>query len=137
MAEKPEKRAAEPTPGQWNDWKWQLKNRLKTAGDFRKIIKLTPGEEAAFEHCAAGFPAAVTPYFARLIEKNDPGGPIRRQVIPLPEESVRSRFDPPAVQCSAIRCANCSWKATWLRDPFCKWKLSRRLEKRPTTRGRR
>lgn len=80
-------------PEQWNDWKWQLKNRLRTPRDFAEIMKLTPGEEEALDRCSQGFPAAATPYFASLIEKDDPLGPIRRQVLPLPAEFAPGRFD--------------------------------------------
>ncbi len=78
---------------QWDDWKWQLKNRLKTSEDFAGAVKLTPDEETALSGCAGGFPAAVTPYFAQLIEKDDPQGVIRRQVIPVSGEFSLGRFD--------------------------------------------
>lgn len=77
----------------WSDWKWQLKNRLKAPEDFSGVLKLTPEEKAALSGCAETFPAAVTPYFAALAEKDDPMGVIRRQVIPVPEEFSMSRFD--------------------------------------------
>ena len=28
----------------WNDWKWQVKNRIETLEDLKKYISLTPQE---------------------------------------------------------------------------------------------
>ena len=33
------------TDEQWNDWKWQVKNRIETFDELRKYIKLTDAEE--------------------------------------------------------------------------------------------
>ena len=35
----------EVTDEQWNDWKWQVKNRIETLDQLKKYIKLTPEEE--------------------------------------------------------------------------------------------
>lgn len=77
----------------WNNWRWQLKNRITTADDLKKIIELTPEEEEAIKRCGKGFPMAITPYFSSLIEKDDPDGAIRRQVVPTLREFDVSRFD--------------------------------------------
>lgn len=80
-------------PDEWNDWKWQLKNRITTADVLKKIIELTPGEEEAIEQTKKAFPMAITPYFSLFIEKDDPEGPIRKQVVPTLKEFNVSRFD--------------------------------------------
>lgn len=36
---------------QWNDWKWQVKNRIETVDDLKKYITLTPEEEQGVEAC--------------------------------------------------------------------------------------
>ena len=30
---------------QWNDWKWQVRNRIETLEELKKHINLTPDEE--------------------------------------------------------------------------------------------
>jgi lysine 2,3-aminomutase len=70
---------------QWNDWRWQLSHRLNKADELERVFPLTPGERTAL---AAGdlFRVDVTPYFVSLIRPDDPGDPVRRQVIPTAAE---------------------------------------------------
>lgn len=68
----------------WNDWRWQLAHRLNTVEDFANFINLTSEEIKGLTETR--FRVDVTPYFASLIDPNDPNCPIRRQVIPLGRE---------------------------------------------------
>jgi lysine 2,3-aminomutase len=70
---------------QWNDWRWQLSHRLNTFDELQKIIRLTP-EERAGVNAQQRFRLDITPYFASLMDPDDPNCPIRRQVIPTGEE---------------------------------------------------
>jgi lysine 2,3-aminomutase len=71
---------------QWDDWRWQLSHRLNTLDELSSIIHLTPDEiEGIRSH---HFRVDVTPYFASLIDPDDPNCPIRRQVIPTGRELV-------------------------------------------------
>ena len=72
---------------QWRDWHWQLSYRLNTVEDFERVIRLTP-EEIAGLSAAERFRVDVTPYFASLMEPEDPTCPIRQQVIPTGHELV-------------------------------------------------
>lgn len=72
-------------PSQWNDWRWQLAHRLNTVGDFDRVLDLTPDEIVGLS-AQRRFRVEVTPYFASLMDGNDPGCPIRRQVIPTASE---------------------------------------------------
>jgi lysine 2,3-aminomutase len=72
-------------PAQWNDWRWQLSNRLNTIEDFARVIRLTP-EETAGLSAPGHFRADVTPYLASLMDPEDPQCPIRRQVVPTAAE---------------------------------------------------
>lgn len=67
---------------QWDDWKWQLKNRITKFETLKKVIKLTPEEEEAVELCLGSLSMAITPYYAMLINSDDPNGPIRKQAVP-------------------------------------------------------
>ncbi len=70
---------------QWNDWRWQLTHRLNTAEDFARVICLTPEEEAGLSG-PGHFRVDVTPYFASLMDPDDPHCPIRRQIVPTVHE---------------------------------------------------
>jgi lysine 2,3-aminomutase len=72
---------------QWNDWRWQLKNRLNTVKELAQIINLTESEKKALSANNL-FRVDITPYFASLIDPDDPNCPVRRQVLPTAEEMV-------------------------------------------------
>lgn len=70
----------------WNDWKWQLKNRIETVEALKKYIPLTASEETGARKCLEKFKMAITPYYLSLIDTNDVNDPIRKQAIPTEEE---------------------------------------------------
>lgn len=80
----------------WQDWRWQFRNRLRTEAEFSKLVELTDAEKQALRN--PNFAVAVTPYFASLIDKNDPNCPIRRQAVPVSEESVRKGLPDPLAE---------------------------------------
>ena len=69
----------------WNDWRWQLSHRLNTVEEFEKVLKLTDSERKAISMPGL-FRIDITPYFVSLINPDDPGDPIRMQVIPNADE---------------------------------------------------
>jgi lysine 2,3-aminomutase len=69
-------------PEQWNDWKWQLRNRVTTLEGLEKHLKLSPEERAGVILSGNKLSLAVTPHYFNLIEPGNPGCPIRRQIIP-------------------------------------------------------
>jgi lysine 2,3-aminomutase len=69
----------------WNDWRWQLSHRLNTAEDFEKVFPLTDSERLALGKSDL-FRVEITPYFASLINPDDPDDPVRKQVIPTADE---------------------------------------------------
>ena len=72
-------------PALWNDWRWQLSHRLNTVEEFQQVIQLTP-EEIQGLSTPGRFRVDVTPYFASLMDPEDPNCPIRMQVIPTGHE---------------------------------------------------
>lgn len=72
---------------QWNNWRWQLANRLNSSTDFEKVLSLTESERKAL-NTQGLFRVDITPYFVSLIDPNDPNDPIRKQVIPTAGEIV-------------------------------------------------
>lgn len=81
------------TEEEWRDWKWQVRNRLRTIDDLREVINLTPEEEAGLEYARTGFPLGISPYYASLMDPDDPTCPIRRQGLPLDDEALLSVHD--------------------------------------------
>jgi lysine 2,3-aminomutase len=69
----------------WNDWHWQLSNRLNSVEDFEKVLVLTESERKALSSPGL-FRVDITPYFLSRIDPNDPDDPIRKQVIPTAGE---------------------------------------------------
>ena len=69
----------------WNDWRWQLSNRLNSVEDFEQVLRLTDSERKALSSPGL-FRVDVTPYFVSLIDPDDPNDPLRRQVIPTARE---------------------------------------------------
>ena len=74
-------------PEQWNDWKWQLRNRVTTLESLETKLRLAPEERAGVILSGNKLAFAVTPHYFNLIDPEDPGCPIRRQVIPRMEEA--------------------------------------------------
>lgn len=70
----------------WNDWSWQLRNRITRLEDLEKHLKLTPEERAGVILSRNKLAMAITPHYFSLIDRDDPHCPIRRQVIPRVEE---------------------------------------------------
>ena len=70
----------------WRDWGWQMRHRIRTADSLREWIDPTPEEEEAIADLATRFRFVITPYFASLMDPQDPNCPIRRQVVPRPAE---------------------------------------------------
>src|SRR4051812_46767590 len=69
----------------WNDWRWQLSNRVNDLAEIEQILNLTEEERDGLS-APDKFRVDITPYFISLIDPDDPDDPIRRQVIPLGRE---------------------------------------------------
>ena len=83
----------EVTDAQWNDWKWQVKNRIETLDQLKKYITLTPEEEEGVRNALQTLRMAITPYYLSLINPDDPKDPVRRQCIPTAAETHIARAD--------------------------------------------
>ena len=81
------------TDDQWNDWRWQVKNRIETLDQLKKYIPLTKEEEEGAEKCLKTLRMAITPYYLSLIDPSNPNDPIRLQAIPTGLEAKRSPAD--------------------------------------------
>jgi len=80
-------------PEQWADWRWQMRHRITTPGALAEVLPLDAAERAAVERAAERFRFAITPYYASLIDRDDPECPIRRQSVPSAAETTSSQWD--------------------------------------------
>ncbi len=71
---------------QWNDWRWQLQNRIRSSEELSSIFRLTEEEKEALSLSNGKLPLSITPYYASLIDRDDAAHPLRRCVIPVANE---------------------------------------------------
>ena len=77
----------------WNDWHWQVRNRIETLEQLKKLVKLTPEEEEGVRESLKTIRMAITPYYLSLINPDDPNDPVRMQSIPTANELIVSPED--------------------------------------------
>jgi lysine 2,3-aminomutase len=78
----------------WNDWRWQLKNRISTLAQLQRLMPtLTPEEYAGTQLANTKLALGITPYFFNLIDPADENCPIRRQVVPRLEETNTASWE--------------------------------------------
>lgn len=81
------------TPEEWNDWRWQVENRIDTVEKLKKIINVTQEEEENINKVLEKFRMGITPYYAAHMDKDDPRDPIRMQAVPTFAETHISDAD--------------------------------------------
>lgn len=77
----------------WNDWTWQVKNRITTVEELKKYIPLTESEEEGVKECLKTLRMSITPYYLSLIDPTNANDPIRKQAIPVSSELKVSDAD--------------------------------------------
>ena len=78
---------------QWRDWRWQMRHRVTTAEELARIVPMTPRQQRDIERALERFRFAVPPYYASLIDPDDPECPIRLQAVPGDGELAIGNFD--------------------------------------------
>ena len=81
------------TDAEWNDWKWQVRNRIETLEQLKQYVSLTPEEEEGVAKSLKTLRMAITPYYLSLINPDDPNDPVRKQAIPTAAELHQSAAD--------------------------------------------
>jgi len=85
---------ADASDTDWNDWKWQLKNRVTSLEQLQQHIPdLTEAETDGARLANTKLAMAVTPHYFNLIDAGDPGCAIRRQVIPRIDETETAPWE--------------------------------------------
>jgi lysine 2,3-aminomutase len=72
----------------WNDWRWQMRSRIKSLADLARIFALSADARAAVERHSGSLPLGITPYYAHLLSRDDPAQGLRRTHIPATAEYV-------------------------------------------------
>jgi len=74
------------SPEDWNNWKWQVRNRITTLEQLNRVLDLSEREQKDVELCLKKFRMAITPYYATLIDSENPRCPIKAQCVPTIDE---------------------------------------------------
>lgn len=59
------------TEEEWNDWHWQVRNRITSLEQLKQVVELTAEEIEGVEKCLQQFRMAITPYYAALMDPKD------------------------------------------------------------------
>jgi len=81
---------ADVDPVQWNDWRWQARNRIRSLEHLDHIFKLSDDERDAVARHQGSLPLGITPYYASLMSRDDPTEPLRRTHIPVGTEYLKT-----------------------------------------------
>src|SRR5262245_10191579 len=72
---------------QWDDWRWQSQNAIRSVRQLRELLPFPPEELEAIGALEAHYKLAIPPYYFSLINPADPHDPIRLQSVPSPLEA--------------------------------------------------
>jgi lysine 2,3-aminomutase len=72
---------------QWDDWRWQTHNSVRSVRQLRTLLRFTPEELEAIGRLEGDYKVAIPPYYFSLIDPEDPADPIRLQSVPSPLEA--------------------------------------------------
>lgn len=81
------------TQEQWDSWEWQVRNRISTLDQLKQVVNLTDAEEEGVSKSLEILRMGITPYYAMLMDKDDPRCPVRMQAIPTALETHMSDAD--------------------------------------------
>src|SRR5690242_20193328 len=79
----------ETSTAEWNDWRWQMRTRIRTLSELERIFALSSDERQAVASHTGSLPVGITPYYASLMSLTDASEPLRRTHIMVGDEHVR------------------------------------------------
>jgi lysine 2,3-aminomutase len=77
------------TDREWNDWRWQLRNRIRDLDKLERIVTLSDDERGVIEQIGGRLPVGITPYYAAQMDLSDPLDPIRVTLVPQGAELLK------------------------------------------------
>ena len=81
------------TEEDWNDWHWQVRNRIRFTKDLEKYLSLTEREKLDMDSLLNKFRMSITPYYLCLMDPENPKCPIRLQAVPSVQEMHVGKYD--------------------------------------------
>ena len=81
----------EASAEEWSDWRWQLRRRIRDLSELERIFVLTDDERSTVQRVGGRLPLGITPYYASLIDRTDSLDPLRRTMVPVAGELLRTR----------------------------------------------
>ena len=78
------------TPAEWSDWRWQLRNRVRSLEALERVVRLTGDERTAIERHTGSLPFAITPYYLSLLDPDNAEQALRRTMIPVTDEYLHT-----------------------------------------------
>ena len=71
---------------QWDNYRWQLQNRIVNVDQLKRVLPLHPEEEEGARRVEGRFVMSIPPYWVSLMDRTDPRCPIRKQAVPVLNE---------------------------------------------------
>lgn len=78
------------TDAEWNDWKWQLRNRVKDGEGLSRILNLTDDERETVDKLGGQLPVGITPYYASTLDPDVPYSGLRKTMVPTSGEFIHT-----------------------------------------------
>ncbi len=82
----------------WEDWKWQLKHSFTSTTDLCKVLNLAPEDVKIIDEVGEQYRWSITPYYASLIDVDNPMCPIKIQSLPSVLELDESGKEDPMAE---------------------------------------
>ncbi len=76
----------EATDAEWNDWRWQVRHRIKDSAELERIVQLSDDEREAIQRHTGPLPVGINPYYTSLLDPDNPMQPLRRTVVMVKDE---------------------------------------------------
>ena len=74
--------ALEASDADWDDWHWQLGNRINTVESLSRFVDLTDKEKQELKEVSSQLRWAISPYYMALVMCDKPHGSVWKQSIP-------------------------------------------------------
>ena len=75
----------------WCNWRWQLKNSVRTIGELSRFLHLSDNEIRPEQAIHNTLPIRITPYYLSLLDKNNPDQALRKSMVPVLDEFLVSK----------------------------------------------
>lgn len=69
------------TPDEWNNWKWQHRNRVRDLQKLEQVFTLSQQERDGYEKTQGDFNLGISPYYSSLIDADNYFCPLRKQAV--------------------------------------------------------